>query len=167
MSVESESVYPSQMAQYAPYPVELEKLVGRLKYRPGWRFALRDVERDPEDTHSGSAGGLTFEVYALTMDAYHANLKMQRYTRHLFVVPAATYNAIAWLEWIGQCLDLIEQHERCEFMRLGNGDSYEFNDEDMRPFAPLHGPGDNPYVVHHLASDLQRRTSWQGVVKGS
>jgi len=34
-----------------------------------------------------------------------------------------------------------------------------------RALCAPHGPGDNPYVVHELATDLQRRTQWTGEVK--
>jgi hypothetical protein len=33
-----------------------------------------------------------------------------------------------------------------------------------RPFAPTHGPGDDPYVIHDYASDTQRRTAFTGKV---
>lgn len=33
-----------------------------------------------------------------------------------------------------------------------------------RPFAPLHGPGCDPYVVHEYATDEQRRTRFTGDV---
>lgn len=32
----------------------------------------------------------------------------------------------------------------------------------QRPFAPTHGPGDDPYVVHEYADDTQRRTRFTG-----
>jgi hypothetical protein len=35
--------------------------------------------------------------------------------------------------------------------------------ELRRPFAALHGPGDDPYVVHDRATDEQVRTSFQGL----
>lgn len=49
-----------EMRQYAPYPTILADLVAKLRYRSGWVFDLRDMERDPANTHGGSAGGLTF-----------------------------------------------------------------------------------------------------------
>jgi hypothetical protein len=33
-----------------------------------------------------------------------------------------------------------------------------------RPFAPTHGPGDDPYVIHEYASDEQMRTRFTGEI---
>jgi hypothetical protein len=34
--------------------------------------------------------------------------------------------------------------------------------QPTRPFAPTHGPGDDPYVVHEYADETQRRTRFTG-----
>ncbi len=137
--------------QYGPYPTELAALVERLHYRPGWLFALNDLERDPAGTHGAAAGGLTLVVFADVHDTYNPNLR--RPVNHYFPVPAATYNEASWVRWLLDCCLLVEQHEACEWFRL----------DGLRPFAPTHGPGENPYSVKELATDDARRTSFKGV----
>jgi hypothetical protein len=39
------TVAPEPMRQEAPYPEILAGLVDRLRYRAGWLFALRDIDR--------------------------------------------------------------------------------------------------------------------------
>ena len=157
--------------QYGPYPHILEDLVNKLKYRPGWTFTLEDKERDPADTHGAAAGGLTFIVltgtrtrhqpgiteYQGTWDAYHE--KVERPVYHYFPVPAATYNANSWRRWLFDCLLKVETHECMEHfqIRTENG--------TVRPYAPTHGPGDDPYSVHEYTTDERRRTSFRGEVK--
>jgi hypothetical protein len=140
--------------QYGPYPHALAGLVGRLAYRLGWTFTLRDMERDHADTHGAAAGGLTLVVYADVHDAYEP--ARRRPVNHYFPVPAATYNEASWLRWLLGCVLLVEQHEACEWFRLGDGDG------DVRPFSPTHGPGENLYSIKELATDEERRTSFRG-----
>lgn len=147
--------------QYAPYPNELEAIVTQLRYRPGWRFGLSNIERDPADSHGAAAGGLTFIVTTKGYDSYHIDRGEGYRVAHYFPVPAATYNAESWLRWLLDCILKVEQHECCEFFALA---SVSHPDELERPFAPTHGPGDDPYVIHEYASDQQRRTRFTGEV---
>lgn len=139
------------MRQYAPFPAELAELVAemRLSVHPTWSFELDDRIRDHAGSHGGDAGGLTFVVLAETRDAYQDR---PRAVYHYFPVPAATFNRAAWKRWILDCLLQIQLHETCEGLLFG----------DERPFAPTHGPGDNPYVVVQYATETQRRTSFRG-----
>ncbi len=146
---------PGVLRQYGPYPQALADLVGRLRYRPGWTFALSDMERDPADTHGAAAGGLTLVIFADVHDTYAPDWR--RPVHHYFPVPAATYNGGSWLRWLLDCVLLVERHEACEWFRLGEAVTAE------RPFARTHGPGENPYVVKELATDEARRTSFRGV----
>lgn len=145
------------MYQTAPFPDELADLVRNWRYRPGWRAWLeRDSIRDPASTHGGEAKGLTLCIYADVMDTYHPD--EPRPVLHSFIVPAATYNRASWLRWLFDCLLKIEQHEASEWFVIGE------QGHDTRPFAPTHGPGDDPYVIVQYATDEQRRTSFRGVV---
>lgn len=138
------------MHQYAPYPTELADLVAQIAYRPGWRFTLTDLERDPATTRGAPAGGLTLIIFADVHDSYHP--EQRRPVNHYFVVPAATYDRRSWLRWLlDRCLD-VERHEACEWFRLG----------DERPFAPNHGPGRDPYTIFEYGTDADRRTSFRG-----
>lgn len=135
--------------QEFPFPAELAELVANLSYRPGWSFSLRDIERDP------GSSGLTLEVISLGYDSYHPDQGETYRVRHYFPVPPATFNRQSWAKWLLDQLISIETHEACEFFAL-DGD---------RPFAPHHGPGNNPYTVFVHGSDEDRRTSFRGKVK--
>lgn len=168
------------MTQYAPFPTELAELVQNLRYRPGWHFELKDIERDHAGVHQGAAGGLTFigitgdydgpgGTYRGAEDAYHPGRPRPVY--FYFPVPAATYNRAAWQRWLFERILDVERHEAMEHftfqweevggVRAGPG---QVTKHTVRPFAPTHGPGDDPYVVHEYGSDLQRRTAFTGKV---
>jgi hypothetical protein len=155
------------MRQYAPYPTVLADLVARLRYRPGWTFELKDIERDHADTHGFSAGGLTFigitgtwtwdeddgRHYEGAMDAYHPDTARPVY--FYFPVPAAIYDETSWRRWLFERILDVERHEAMEHFRIGEG----------RPYSPIHAPGHDPYIVHEMTTDELRRTSFRGVVK--
>lgn len=155
------------MVQWAPFPEELAQLVKTFKYKPGWRFRLVDAVRDrdpnedkPDEWWSGPplAGGLTLIITSLTYNSYRDydnGMPPDYAVQHFKIVPAATFNRAAWKRWLlDMCLE-VEQHEAAEFVDL----------DGSRPFAPTHGPGDNPYTIKETATDLQRRTSFKGTVK--
>lgn len=154
------------MQQYGPYPNDLENIVAHLHYRPGWLFTLSDIERDPESSHGAAAGGLTLTITTLTHNSYDPALSKPFAWReppsyrvhHYFIVPAATYNWTSWIRWVFDCIVKVETHECMEFFAL------ESDDGLVRPFAPTHGPGDDPYIIHEYASNKQRRTRFTGEV---
>ncbi len=131
--------------QTAPFPQALADIVAALDYRPGWRFRLLDIERDP------GCAGLTFEVLSDTMDTY--NPEQRRPILHYFPVPPATYNRESWLEWVRDRLIEIETHEACEYMQVAG----------KRPFAPGHAPGWNPYAIRTVISAEAAETDFKGV----
>jgi hypothetical protein len=141
------------LQQYAPFPKELADLVSRLRYRPGWRFNLVDVERDPESSHGAAAGGLTLIIYADVYDTYHP--KIRRPVNHYFIVPAATYDRRSWQRWLLECVLKVERHEACEWFVV----------DGERPFAPNHGPGRDPYTIFEYSTEEERRTSFRGEVE--
>lgn len=144
------------MQQYAPDPVELFDLVEHLEYRPGWWVSLLDIERDPADTHGEAAGGLTLRITTLGYDSYNTKDGENYRVHHYRIVPAATYNRDSWRRWLfDQFLD-VEKHETMEFFKISG----------ERPFPPTHGPGDDPYTVHQLASATQVATNFRGEVVG-
>jgi hypothetical protein len=160
------------MRQYAPFPTILADLVSKLRYRPGWHFELEDIERDHADSHGAAAGGLTFigitgdydgpdGSYQGAMDAYHPERPRPVY--FYFPVPAATYNEASWKRWLFERILEVERHEAMEHFKL-IWIGPENRDMCERPFAPTHGPGDDPYVIHDYASDTQRRTAFTGKV---
>jgi hypothetical protein len=132
------------MQQHAPYPAELACLVEAVAYKPGWRIWLSNIERDP------GCGGLTLVIQRSGPDAYHPDRDLA--VNHYFPVPAASYNQRSWRMWLfRRCLD-VEQHEAAEFFQI----------DGHRPYAPVHKPGWDPYLVAELATDEERRTSFRG-----
>jgi hypothetical protein len=171
------------MRQYAPYPTVLAKLVKNLRYRPGWSFELKTIERDPADTHGGAAGGLTFvgitgswewteldgsRHYVGAEDAYHPGTPRPVY--FYFPVPAATYDEQSWRRWLFERILDVERHEAMEHFQIGEeGDFVLPNGERVmevvhRPYSPTHGPGRTPYVVFEVTTDENKRTSFRGEV---
>lgn len=151
------------MRQEAPYPEILADLVERLRYRPGWKFMLADFQRD-DDHGRGEARGLTFVVTADTMDAYHPD--EPRPVAHYFIVPAATYDERSWLRWLLDCLLKVETHECCEYFQLAIDVELRGRQHHAleRPYAPSHGPGNDPYTIRELSTELDQRTSFRGAV---
>lgn len=145
------------LTQTAPWPTELEWLVDHCSYRAheGWRVRLyADLERD-SDAHGNWVGhGTTLAIYTRGYDAYHPENGIGYGVVHYFIVPAATYNRDAWNEWLFFRFRDVETHEA--------GENYIIDGE--RPFAPTHGPGENPYVVHSYRDEIAARTRPNGDV---
>lgn len=137
------------MYQTAPTPTLLSELVEHLTYKPGWTFTLANVDRGQGST------GLTLTITTLTVDSYHHEVTNRR-VHHLFIVPAAAYDARSWRRWLLDRLLDVESHECCEFFTL-YGD---------KPYAPSHGPGNDPYLIREVGTDVDQRTSFRGAVKG-
>lgn len=145
----------ADMRQIAPYPQALADLVGKLSYRRrmGWKVWLDDdCQRDKPDVHGGESRGLTLVVQRCGPDTYNPDRTLV--VNHYFPVPPATYDEDSWLRWLFDTLGLVDLHERMEDFVVG----------EKRPFAPNHGPGRNPYVVHDYATDADRRTTFRGDV---
>ncbi len=138
------------LRQYGPYPEALADLVGRLRYRPGWKFSLVDLERDPASSHGAVAGGLTLVVFADVHDSYHPQFR--RPMNHYFVVPAATYDRRSWCRWLLERVLEVERHEACEWFVI----------DEERPFAPHHQPGSNPYAIYEQGTWEEADTDFRG-----
>ncbi len=76
---------------------------------------------------------------------------------HLFPAPIATYNEKSWRRWIFEMCRRVENHELGEWFKI----------DGRRPFAPLHGPGEDPYTVHEFRDDIDARTLQDGSIGGS
>jgi hypothetical protein len=136
----------AEMRQVAPYPTELAELVRGARYRPGWTLTLYDMDRG-----QGSAG-LTLVITAVTVNSYPPYEPLT--VRHFMPVPPAAFDRRSWQRWLfDQCV-LVDRHEACEFFEV-DGD---------KPYAPSHGPGNDPYLVREIGTDLDRRTSFRGEV---
>jgi hypothetical protein len=162
------------MRQVAPYPQALADLVDSLRYRRhlGWRVWLEDdLQRDKPGRHSGESRGMTLVVQRAGPNTYHPDEHMA--VNHYFAVPPATYNRVSWMRWLFDRLGDVDSHERAEDFAFAsvaevrpgtaqrNPDVAEVLE---RPLAPCHGPGWDPYVVTYEREDLDRRTSFRGVL---
>lgn len=150
----------SQMQQTAPYPDALASLVNRLRYREhlGWKVWLDDdCQRDKPGRHIGESRGMTLVVGRRGPDAYHHDRVIG--VNHYFPVPAATYNLASWQRWLFDRLGDVDTHERMEDFAICDSPGSE---HAVRPFAPQHGPGHDPYRVCEYATDEDRRTSFRG-----
>lgn len=145
----------STMNQTAPFPVELEDLVKRANLWPGWSMRLEDRLRDPADTHGAEGRGLTLVIQTLGFNTYHPERGPNYSVHHYFIVPAATYNRRSWQRWLFDQYAKVWLHEAME----------SFSIDDERPYAPHHGPGNDPYTVFEHGTHQEVQTSFQGIVK--
>lgn len=139
------------MRQEAPFPDALAWLVERTQYKEGWKFVLGDVDRG-----QGSSG-LTLDIQRWGPDSYHPERSIR--VHHYMLVPPAAYDARSWRSWLFDQILLVEKHEAMEFFQIEDSPGSE---HAVRPYAPLHGPGNDPYLVAEVASDTDRRTSFRG-----
>ncbi|HEY2641671.1 MAG TPA: hypothetical protein VGI66_17515 [Streptosporangiaceae bacterium] len=137
--------------QEAPYPDALAYLVERTRYKEHWQFGLGYLDRGQGST------GLTLTIRRYGPDAYHPDRIMP--VHHYFIVPAASYNMRSWQRWLFDRIRDVESHEAAEFFQICDSPGSE---HAVRPYAPLHGPGNDPYLVAEMASDEDRRTSFRG-----
>lgn len=121
----------------------LEKVVDSVAGKPGWCFELKHDEE----------GYRLVIIDTKCMDAYNPDQSFP--LAHYFPVPIATYNEKSWRRWVFECCRGVENHELGEWIRWG----------DERPFAPMHGPGENPYVVHEVRSEADARTTQDGSMR--
>lgn len=124
--------------QYAPYPVLLQELIAKLKYKDGWFFSL-----DEDYDRGQHCVGLTLNIIVECRDSYAAGQPFC--VRHLMPVPAAAYNEKSWRRWLFEQILLVERHEAAEFFEI----------DGKKPFAPHHLDGNDPYTVFEPGTDDQ------------
>lgn len=120
----------------------LAKIVEKVRCKPGWRFDLHD---DPQD-------GLRLVITVPGYDTYNPEQRLT--VSHFLAVPNTTYNEKSWTRWLFDMCRRVENHELGEWFRVG----------EKRPFAPLHGPGEDPYTVHEFRSESDARILQDGSV---
>lgn len=124
----------------APYPDELQDLVKKTKLEPGWQISLADIDRG-----QGSSG-LTLVIRVLSFDTYHPENGRKYAVLHYFPVPPAAFNRRSWQRWLlDRYLDVV-QHEACEFFQI----------DGVRPYAPHHGPGNDPYIIFEVGTEEEQ-----------
>jgi hypothetical protein len=135
------------LTQTSPWPEALERLVDKLTYKKGWTFSLEERDRG-----QGSVG-LTLAILIECVDSYDPSRIMSVY--HYFIVPAAAYDERSWRRWLFDQIVLVELHEAMEFFAI-DGD---------KPYSPSHAPGNDPYMVREVGTDVDRRTNFRGELK--
>jgi hypothetical protein len=143
---------PDVMTQTAPFPTALAELVRTHRFRPGYVLSLSSDDRGQ------GCEGLTLWIRTAEVNTYDKSRPKPVW--HLFPVPAAAYNRRSWRRWLFEQCSLVTRHEDAEFFAEVDEDGEVVS----RPFAPLHGPGNDPYVVHELATDEERRTLASGEI---
>jgi hypothetical protein len=141
------------MRQEAPYPDALAGLADRLEYRRGWTFELADLDRGQDSR------GLTLLITIHTADSYDQDKR--RSVVHYMLVPPAAYDVRSWQRWLFDQILLVERHEAMEFFTIHDSPGSEHS---AKPYAPSHGPGNDPYLIREVGTDLDRRTSFRGDV---
>lgn len=137
----------AEALQYAEFPETLEWLVEHVGYKEDWEFELRESFVREEGSK-----GLTLIITITTPNSY--NPKELRRVAHYFPVPPATFNERSWRRWFFDKVVLVETHEAMEFFQI----------DGQRPYAPNHGPGNDPYMICELNTDEDRRTAFTGKV---
>ena len=122
----------------------LERAVAEAKCKPGWSFRLVDED-----------GALRLVI---RIDGVHNYDHSKRFVvDHYHPVPITTYNEKTWRRWIfEQCLRTMN-HEI--------GESLRFGPTEIRPFAPMHGPGEDPYTVHEVRPETDALTTQDGTLR--
>lgn len=120
----------------------LARLLSKVTCKPGWDFWLDDNEDE----------GLRLVILVRGVNSFDPEQPLA--VRHYFPVPTATYNEATWRRWIFECCRGVENHELGEWFKV----------DGHRPFAPLHGPGENPYMIHEFRSEVDARTVQDGTV---
>lgn len=103
------------------------------------------------DRGQGSKG-LTLCITTRGVDSYHPERGETYRVRHYMPVPPAAYNEKSWRRWLLEQILLVERHEACEFFKI----------DGIRPYAPLHGPGNDPYIIFERSTTEEIRTRYTG-----
>lgn len=107
----------------------LAALVPRIAYKPGWTFELQELDRGQ------GCMGLTLCIGATVPDSTRHGATTSVY--HLMPVLPAAYNHNAWMRWIFEQIQMVEQHESMEHYKV----------DGQAPYFADHGPGHNPYAL--------------------
>lgn len=119
----------------------LKSLIARTECKPGWKFSVEEADDN-----------LRLVITVEGRNSYHPEESLR--VRHYFPAPIATYNEPSWRRWIFEQCRRLENHELGEWFRV----------DGQRPFAPLHGPGEDPYTVHEFRPMVDAETTQDGTV---
>jgi hypothetical protein len=116
----------------------LYALIKKTSCKPNWRLYL--IHED------------ALELVISVLGPNSRDLGRTIEVSHHFLVPLADYNEKSWRRWVFEKCRDVENHELSEWFLV---DGY-------RPYAPLHGPGDNPYFIRELSTPEEVATKQDG-----
>lgn len=120
----------------------LQKVVSEASAFPNWSFRLKDED-----------GAWRLVIRIVGHDNYNPDRPW--IVDHFHPVPLATYNEKSWRRWV---------YEQCRrTMNHEIGEALNFN--GIRPFAPMHGPGEDPYMVHEVRPVEDALTTQNGSLR--
>lgn len=123
----------------------LATIVAETQCKAGWSFRLKDED-----------GAKRLVITIAGVDNYDHSRQLT--ISHYHPVPAGvTYNEKSWRRWIFEQCRRTMNHEL--------GESLRFGPEELRPFAPMHGPGEDPYMVHEIRSETDALTTQDGSLR--
>jgi hypothetical protein len=120
----------------------LRKLIEEMDGPPGWTFDFVSKQGAP-----------FFYIYVPAQNNYDPS--QERTTRHEHPVPWADFKSKTWRKWLFDRCRASMDHEMGEMVRWG----------DLRPFAPTHGPGEDPYTVREYRDPIDALTTQDGSVR--
>lgn len=123
----------------------LRSLVEQVKCKPGWSF------RTAYDSDGVERLIIRVEGY----NSAYPDTDLPFTVDHYQPIPIVTYNRQSWLRWLFEQCRRVENHELGEWFRIGS----------ERPFAPLHGPGEDPYTVHEFRPESDALTTQDGSMR--
>jgi hypothetical protein len=113
----------------------LESVIRAVSYVDESQFKL------VRDDFNDASNYAIMYVFIHAPNSYRED-RRDRYTRHEFVVPVATYDRENWTRWVFERLKRIAIHEVCEWFKV----------DGLRAYPPNHGDGEDPYVEWHLSA---------------
>ncbi len=120
----------------------LEKLVDEVRCFPNWAFRLIDED-----------GALRLVITIRGHNNYAP--EQQFIVSHYHPVPITTYNEKSWRRWIFEQCRRTMAHEIGEALQFAG----------IRPFVPMHGPGEDPYTTHEVRSEEDALTIQDGSLR--
>lgn len=120
----------------------LARVVAEMRGPKHWSFRLHDED-----------GAKRFVVRIRGTNNYEPDEPF--IVDHFHPVPITTFNEKTWRRWVFDKCRATMNHELGELIRWG----------EERPFSPLHGPGEDPYVVVEYRAPTDALTTQDGSLR--
>lgn len=134
----------------------LAKVVTDARCFPNWAFRLIDED-----------GAHRLVITIEGQNNYHPEQPF--IVSHYHPVPITTYNEKSWRRWIFEQCRRSMTHEIGEALRWPVADDIHrlagAAVPYARPFAPMHGPGEDPYTAHEIRTERDALTTQDGSLR--